>query len=484
MESLRRECLKSLALTTQVLWEIIEPQVPYVHGWHIDALCTHLEACARFEIMRLLINEPPRHMKSILVNVMFPAWVWAHPEWSGLRFLCGSYAQKLSVRDGVKMRTIIESPMYQALFQPSWTLRDDQNEKLKFENTDGGFRMSVSVEGQVTGDGGDILIVDDPLNAMDAESEVTRESAIFWLDKVFSTRVNNPKRHSKIVVMQRLHENDPSGHILTKTDLHGKYERLILPARYESKSKNKSETSLGFVDPRSKDGELLWPDRFDEQSLRQLEADLQGEAHAQLQQDPRPRGGSLFKREWWKRYEKSPANIFETAQFWDTAQKPGITNDWSVCATWARCAQGYFLLGIWRGKVEAPELEALTIALFLKWKPDAVVIEDKSSGSSAIQYLRRSNDPVVPILAYNPRGDKEVRAVAATPTVQAGKCYLPLTPIMGQDEVGNSYDIVEFLIAEHERFPRAANDDTVDTTSMMVDYFAKRQTVNPRIRSL
>lgn len=462
------------------MWPIIEPATPYIHGWHIDAICDHLEACARFEIKRFLINMPPRHMKSILVNVMFPTWVWLHnPE---RRFITASYARDLAIRDGLKMRTIIESPLFQNLFQPTWKLSDDQNQKLKFENTMKGFRLSTSVEGQATGEGGDFLIVDDPLNAMEAESEVARDGAIRWLDTVMSSRTNNAKRNCRIMVMQRLHDNDPAGHVLKKKDQHGAYEPLILQARYESKPRVVSETRLKFKDPRKKDGELLWPERFDELSIKELEADLQDQAHAQLQQDPKPREGGLFKRAWWQRYDKSPAQILETVSFWDCAQKPGITNDYSVCATWARTTFGYFLLDLWREKVEAPYLESMAMVKFQLLKPDAIIIEDKSAGSSLIQYLLRSTP--LPVIPYNPRGDKEVRATAATPTVQAGKCFLPNAPIYGKDESGREINLVEAFITEHERFPKGAHDDMVDTTSMMVDYFAKRLTTTPRIRSL
>lgn len=288
--------------------------------------------------------------------------------------------------------------------------------------------------------------------------------------------------------MQRLHENDLTGHVTKKRNRPLKRAHLVFQARYELKAAIRSESPLPIMEPRTREGELLWADRFDAQSINQLASDLDsqglGQSHAQLQQDPKPKSGSLFRRDWWKRYEVSPATILETAQFWDCAQKPGITNDYSVCATWARCAGGYFLLDLWRGKVEAPFLEAMLIVKYREFHPDAVVIEDKSAGSSLIQYARRLMEPTIPILAFDPRGDKEVRATAATPTVQSGKCHLPIKPIILQDEVGNPYDIIEAYIAEHERFPKASYDDMVDTTSMMVNYFAKRVTIAPRIRSL
>jgi predicted phage terminase large subunit-like protein len=470
------------------MWPIIEPTQPYVHGWHIESACRHLEAAARFDLLELIINWPPRHMKSILVNVMFPAWVWAHKDWAGRKFMTSSYSASLAVRDGIKMRTIIESELYRQMFNPAWTLRVDQNQKLKFENTASGFRFSTSVGGAVTGEGADYLIVDDPINALESDSEVVRDETNFWWDIAWSTRANNPNAHCKIIIMQRLHENDLTGHVKSKIKRPHKRAHLIFQARYEPKSPVKSESPLPIPDPRTKEGELLWPERFDNNSIQQLAADLDtkgiGQSHAQLQQDPRPKSGSLFKRDWWLRYEKAPSSIHETIQFWDCAQKPGITNDWSVCVTWARCSLGYYMLDIWRGKVEAPTLEAMSVTKFQLLKPDAIVVEDKSAGSSLIQYLQRLDDPIIPVIAFQPRGDKEVRATAATPSVQAGKCFLPSTPIWGQDEVGNPIDLIEAFITEHERFPKAAHDDMVDTTSMMINYFAKRIPQNPRIRSL
>lgn len=483
-------CLDSLAHFTRTFWHLIEPGQPYIHGWHIDAACRHLESAAKFQLLELLVNWPPRHMKSILVNVMFPAWVWAHEEWASRRFMCASYSERNSIRDGVKMRTIIQSELYQKLFKPSWTLREDQNQKLKFENTQAGFRFSTSVGGAVTGEGADFLIVDDPVNAMDANSEAIRIDANEWWDIAWSTRANNPNAHCKIIIMQRLHENDLTGHVKSKAKRPPATRRahLVFQAKFEKESKVKSESPLPILDPRQVDGELMWPERFNADSILQLAADLDstglGQSHAQLQQDPRPRSGGLFKRVWWKRYTKAPSNIFEVITFVDCAQKPGITNDYSVFATWARCADGYYLLDLWREKVEAPTLEQMAVQKYLLLRPDAEVIEDKSAGSSLIQYLVRLQEPIIPILPYNPKVDKEVRASAATPTVQAGKCFLPEHKIIGHDEAGNEIDLVEEFISEHERFPKSSYDDMVDTTSMMVNYFSKRIPITPRIRSL
>jgi predicted phage terminase large subunit-like protein len=417
-------------------------------------------------------------MKSILVGVMFPAWVWAsNPE---RRFMYASYSEALAIRDGVKMRTIIESDLYRRLFQPTWTLRVDQNQKRKFENTATGYRYSIGVGGSATGEGGDFLVDDDPLNAMDANSEQVRESVNAWKSTVWPSRANDPKRHCRITVMQRLHEQDPTGHVLDSEKRQDpslpKSQKLILQAKYDSNSKVKSDTILGVRDPRTKDGEVLWPERFNEVSLNALAAELDstglGQSHAQLQQDPKPASGGTFQRSWWKRYSAPPSPILEIVQFIDAAQKPGITNDYSVIATWARTPIAYYLLALWRDKVDMPTLEEITKNAYSTWKPTAVVIEDKAGGSSLIQYLLRNTE--MPVLPFDPgQKDKEVRASAATPTVKAGKCFLP--------EMG---EWVEDFITEHEKFPKGSNDDQVDTTSMMVEYFARRAMTEPRVRSL
>lgn len=467
LELSRRLCLRSLSHFTQTFWHIIEPGTPYIHGWHIDEICRHLEQVAEFKIQKIIFNMPPRHMKSILTAVMFPAWIWIeHPERS---FIYGSHAQALATRDSIKTRTIINSDLYQSMFKPKWSLQDDYNQKMAFQNSEMGTRLSIGVNGKITGYGGDYLFIDDPVSALDANSQAVIEESIRWHDTVFSTRVNNPKAYAKVITMQRLTENDLTGHVLKKQD---RYERLILPARFVPDNELQSKTSLGFKDPRTTKGELLWPERFDEVALQDLELDLGVDAEAQLQQDPKPSKGGLFPRDNWQYYDASPSPILETVQFWDCAQKPGISNDYSVCATWARTHNGYYLLDLWREKTDAPLLEAMALAKYNEFKPNDIVIEDKSAGSSLIQYLLR--ETTLPITPYNPgRNDKTVRATAATPTVRAGRCYLKRHAPWIKD-----------FVNEHERFPKVSHDDQVDTTSMMVEHFSRRASVAPRIRSL
>ena len=476
-ELLRRESKTSLYAFTKYCWSVIEPETEFVDGWHIGAICEHLEAVTDFRITRLNINIPPRHMKSILCCVMWPAWVWGtHP---GRSFIFGSNSATLAIRDSIKTRQVIESNEYRGIFKQEWTLTDDQNRMDAFKNTRGGVRKSVGVGTTITGQGGDYLVVDDPHDVNDIYSDLHRDKTKFWNDKTLGTRINDPKKYARVLIMQRLHEDDLSGHVL-KTQ---HYEHINLPIEYSSKQDEslKSNTSLGFKDPRTKEGQVLWPERFSEKSIDELRSTLGEEADAQLNQDPKPKSGGLFPRDNWKHYDSSPSDILELILFIDAAQKPGVSNDYSIFATWARTHNGYYLLDLLREKTDAPLLQSLTENNFNKWRHNAIVIEDKSAGSSLIQYLRTQT--TLPVLAFDPgQRDKVVRATAATPMVRSGKCYLP-HEIKGIED-GKQVNLIEVFKKEHERFPKSKHDDMVDTTSMMVEHFLRRGTVKPRIRSL
>lgn len=476
-EILRREAKGSFYSFVRYAWPIIEPKTTYVDGWHIQVVCDHLQKVASFDIEKLIVNIPPRHMKSIIACVMFPAWVWG--ERPHLSFIYGSHSQALATRDSIKTRELITSMEYKAVFDQEWTLADDQNAKTDFKNTEGGARKSVGVGTGLVGFGGDFLFCDDPLNPLGAHSEVARNSANNWVDYL-GTRMNNPNKYARVTVMQRVHANDPSGHLLEKDP---SFQRLILPAEYDSEAELKSKTILRFKDPRREKGELLWPNQWTKKSIDDMKLTLGDDANAQLNQDPKTSGGGFFPPEYWKRFSTPPSPILETATFVDCAQKPGVSNDWSVWATWARTTDGYFLIGLSREKTDFPLLEAITINVFNTLKPNAVVIEDKSAGSSLIQNLRTHT--TIPIFAYDPgQRDKTVRASAAKPMVKSGRCFIPDYPIMGTDEKGKEINLIEEFVKEHEKFLKTKHDDMVDTTSMMYEHFLKRDVTGPRVRGL
>jgi hypothetical protein len=279
----------------RLAWHVVEPSTSFMDGWHIDAITDHLQAITRGEIRNLLINVPPRHMKSLLVSVFWPCWEWLRcPQ---RRWLFSSYAASLSIRDSVKCRRLIESPWYQANWGDRFALTGDQNAKARFENDRTGYRLSTSVGGAATGEGGDRIICDDPHNVHEAESDAVRKATLDWWDVVMSTRLNNPKTAAKVIVMQRCHQLDLSGHLLEQ----GGWEHLCLPAEHEG---TVFESSIGWTDPREQVGELLWPERFGIPEIADLKRSLGSYAAAgQLQQRPSPAEGGILKRHWWRYWE-------------------------------------------------------------------------------------------------------------------------------------------------------------------------------------
>lgn len=224
---LAEKASKRLRDFIKVAWPTVEPATKFIPGFHIDAVCEYLEAVTKGQIRDLILNMPPRHMKSLLVSVFWPAWEWTQKP--STRWLYSSYAIKLSTEHSVTCRRVIEAPWYREAFGSVFTLRGDQNEKMKFENNRSGYRMATSVGGSNTGMGADRLIADDPHNVKEAESDLIREKVIEWWGGVMTTRRNDPKTSSRVIVMQRVHDADLTGHLLRQ----GGYEHLCLSAEYE-----------------------------------------------------------------------------------------------------------------------------------------------------------------------------------------------------------------------------------------------------------
>lgn len=307
-------CQHSLRAFLEQVWPVVEPVKTFVPNWHIDELCTLLEKVSRGEVKRLLVNVPPGTMKSLLISVIWPAWEWATaPE---LRYLTASYSGHLTVRDNLKVRSILQSAWYQRYF--GVVLVDDQNQKTLFKNQAGGWRIASSVGGPGTGEHPDRIIIDDPLTAEQARSAAERETANAWFDGTISTR-GVTRDTAIIVVMQRLHEDDLAGHLLTR----GGWYHVCWPMRYETVRANEPEWRPDPLDHRTYAGELLWPALFTLAIVRQLELDLGPYGTAgQLQQTPSPEGGGLFKREWFK-FVDATSVVARRARGWDTAATEG-----------------------------------------------------------------------------------------------------------------------------------------------------------------
>lgn len=316
----REACRRSLATFAKRAWHVLEPATPLKWGWALDAICAHLEAVTRGEITRLLMNVPPGTMKSLLTGVIWPAWEWGPQGMPAKRFLATAHKQDLAIRDNVKCRRLIQSEWYQARWPVA--LVHDQNMKTKFETVQTGFREAMAFT-SMTGARGDRVILDDPLSADDANSEAELLAAELSFLEALPTRINND--HSAIVViMQRLHERDTSGLILSRGL---PYVHLCLPMRFEAD--RQCETAIGFIDPRTTEGELLFPDRFPEAQVKELERTLGSYATAgQLQQRPVPRGGGMFKKGWFSTIKALPLGC-RFVRGWDLA----ATEDAEAAAT-------------------------------------------------------------------------------------------------------------------------------------------------------
>jgi len=436
-------------------WPVVEPSTTFVSGWHLDAICEHLEGVTRGHIRRLLISMPPRHMKSLAVSVFWPCWEWiTHPE---RRWLFCSYAAGLAIRDSLKCRRLLESPWYRARWGNRFVLTSDQNEKSRFENDKTGCRIALGVGGAATGEGGDRVVVDDPHNIREAESETLRQSVLDWWDQVMSTRLNDPRNGAMVIVMQRVHENDLAGHVLRQ----GGYEELKLPAEYEG---SRHRTSIGWQDPRQERGELLWPERFAREEINRLKRDLGSYAAAsQLQQRPSPAEGGILKRHWWKFYREAPRKFSELLQSWDCSFKDSSTSDFVVGQVWGRNGADKYLLDQVRGRMDYPATIQAVKRLSEKWpQAHAKLVEDKANGPAVVAMLKHE---IAGLIAVNPAGGKEVRAHAVSPQIEAGNVYLPDPSIAMW---------INGFIEECAAFPNGAFDDQVDAMSQALVHLAAR----------
>lgn len=415
-------CRDSLHEFVKAAWHVVFPHEKYVDGPHVKLICDELEACFYGRQKRLIINIPPRHMKSTLVNVFFPAWVWTRAP--GRKFICTSHSEKLTSRDSLLCRTLITSEWYQQRFPVR--LNRDQSEKLNFMNTDMGYRKGYGLSG-ITGEGGDFILVDDPISAEDSESDAVRDQANHVMDAVLPSRAS--EETVIILIMQRLHEDDPAGHILNKDG--SRWEQLILPAEYEGE---RFVSSLGFVDFRTEMGQLLWPERFGTEFVENLKVELGSEylIASQLQQRPVPEGGNAFKQEWFN----ERLSGYKIAGYYlsiDTASTVGENSAKSAILVGA--LTGDFRLVpvyVWAGKVTFTVLvdKIEEVAKLFREKLFGVVIEAKDNGRAAIdtieanspKWLAEKVHPFIPPA----KPDKIGRARVASKWCENGSVCLPV----------------------------------------------------------
>jgi len=479
LDAEREDCAESLAVFVQHAWRILEPAAPYLHNWHLEAMCEHLEAISDgLEIdgqpyNRLLINVPPGAMKSLLTSVFWPAWEWGPRGETHLRYICASHSQDLAVRDSLKMRRLVTSEGYQERW-PHVVMTSDQNSKLKFENTDSGFRQAIAA-GSITGVRAHRVIIDDPHSVMGAESEQERKTTVQWMREAVPLRLDDPIASAIVVIMQRLHEDDVAGALL---EAGLGYDHLMLPMRFDPL--RAAPTRIGFVDPREEAGELLFPDRFPEEVVDRDERALGPYATAgQFQQEPMPRGGGVIKREWWQLWDK-PAyppmthivasldtayttkaeNDFSALTIWgiysaDPVAREMMMPDGTVTRAYSEHGSRIMLMAAWAERLELHDLVQKTVQTCKKFKVDTLLIENKASGYSVAQELRRLfawEDWSVKLV--DPKGqDKLARLYSVQHLFSESMVFAPDRSWADQ------------VITQTSVFPRGKHDDLVDTVS-------------------
>lgn len=451
---LAKRAERQLSRFVKQAWKLVEPETPLIWNWHHDIICEHLEAVTAGQIKDLLINVPPGHTKSRIVSVMWPAWMWVHKP--SHQFLCSSYSGDLAKRDSIYCRQVIQSRWYQQWWSDRFSISGDMNLKTRFGNNRGGHRIAISVGGGATGERGDTIICDDPHNLKYIHSKLVREEARRWWKQVMPSRRNNPETASRVIIMQRGHYADLAGEVIKD----GGYTELVLQAEQESKSVI-TYPRTGRVQSR-KDGDLLWPERFNAKVLGELREELGPYAYAaQYQQTPVPEGGGIIKAEWWKHYDQLP-NITSVIHSWDTAFKAKQDNDFSACVTVGEFAGRYYIIDVFKKRMEYPELREKCQAIDKAYpNTTATLIEDHASGQSLVQDMKQLHGmTVLPVRADT---DKVSRVHAVTALIEAGKVWIPR----------KAHWIAEF-VRECTEFPYSEHDDQVDALSQALGWLQKR----------
>lgn len=453
---IREECKGSLLAFCQHAWFILEPGREMSVAWPLEAMCEHLEAVSRGEIKRLLINVPPGSMKSLLTRVFWPAWEWGPNGEPGIRYCSASFNDKLSIRDARRMRELILNPWYQKLW-PNVSLSKDQSEKANFENLSRGFMRTFTVTG-TTGIRGDRVIIDDPHDVMQSDSETVRSETVRWFRESVPSRLNDFDESAIVVIMQRVHEDDVSGHIITNN---ANYVHLCIPLYYEQD--RHCATSIGWEDPRTKEGENFWPDRYTQRYIDEVTADGNMGEYAissQFQQRPSPRGGGIIKQEWFQLWEELEYPPFEfIVAYLDTAYTEKQENDYS-----AMVVLGVFrdknnlpkimVIYAWHERLELNPLVNKCAKICKKFKVDKLLIEDKAAGHSVAQELRRLfGAEEFSIQLDNPKGqDKVARTYSVQHLFSEKMIFAP------------DKEWADVLIAQMTAFPKAKHDDLHDST--------------------
>jgi len=431
----------------------LNPQTEYLHNWHIEVIADALEQCRAGKLKRLIINVPPRSLKSHMTSIAFPAYLLGHNPSTSI--ICASYAQDLADKLAGDCRLLMTSDWYQELF-PLTRLATRRPMLNDYMTTKKGFRLSTSVNGVLTGRGADFIIIDDPLKPDEALSETQRKTANDWFDHTVVSRLNDKRTGRIIIVMQRLHEDDVVGHVLQQGD----WYLIKFPAIAEENERHVIHTPYGERIFTRREGEALHAERESLELLARMR-EIQGEYNfaAQYQQTPSPLGGGMIQTNWFKIYtpEELPKEFDLIFQSWDTANKSSELNDFSVCTTWGVRKDHLYLLHVFRKRLDYPDLRRAVKQQALLYRAKNILIEDKASGTQLIQDLR--DDGVHGTTGYATPMDKVMRMHSVSSTIENGFVHIPAQA-----------DWIPEYLHEMAAFPRGKYDDQVDATSQALDW--------------
>lgn len=476
----KRQCEESLAEFVRQAWHLVEPGAKLRWNWHLDVICAYLEAYFERRITRLIFNVPPGSMKSLLVSVFGPAWAWTRDP--SRRFINLTNEVGLATRDSLRMRQVVQSDWYQGRWGDAVQISADQREKMHFANTATGFRQGLGITGSVTGKRGTDLLIDDPLDAQKAFSDVETQTVNDTYDNAISSRLNDLEHDGIVLIMQRLRTNDLTGHLLSKKAT--KWVQVRIPMEYDGEPGYDPVADLGpeyahLTDPRTEIGELMFPARFTRHAVDALKEDLGKYGTAgQLQQRPTPLGGGILRKDLWQKWPKDlpfPTchHIFAS---YDTAYSDA---DHKKSAYSARTTWGVFddpisgrpamiMIDRWYERADYAALKKEARQHYKVAGCDRLLIERKASGISLIQDLRRMRG--VSVRGYDPgKLDKIGRAHMALPMLGAGLVYYP--------DRKWAEEVVDLVAAFPNGAPPSA--DLADTVTQAINYVRKQGWAQP-----
>ncbi len=453
---------QDLASFIHMTFDTVARAQPFHPNWHIEAVAWHLQRCFTGEIKRLVITLPPRQLKSICGSVAFPAWALGHDP--SKRIVCVSYSAELASKHALDCRAVMESARYRRLF-PNTRISREKNAELNFITTERGYRISTSTGGSLTGRGGNLIIIDDPIKPDDATSDVKRPAVNAWFDRTLYSRLDDKRDDVIALIMQRLHDEDLAGHILGKEPC----VELRLPAIAETDERIPIGPNR-YYERRAR--EPLHEAREPIEVLKRIKASIGSfNFSAQYQQCPVPPDGEIIKWKWFQIYDAPPEReaTDQIVQSWDTASKAEEISDYSVGTTWLIRGNEYYLLDVCRERLNYPDLKRRVIEHALRFAASSIIIEDKGSGIALIQDIGSEN--VVGLakpIPYEPEGDKVTRMHAQSATIEAGHVFLP----------GRAPWLDDFR-TEILQFPRGRYDDQVDSMSQFLDWVHRKRSRMP-----